>query len=235
MALDRQLSRDFWLNEFSGWENLSELEVAQARELVARVLQPVRSVFGVPVYVTSYGTWSDGTPRTGAHAHGAVDFVVANGFTRQAFEWLAQNVVPTGYVGRLIYEPQRSESEGQPQGEHIHLAPREAMVALNGDASIQVLEERAEGEYIMARIAAGLGASVAVLAGVFFSTGATAIRRCIMVLRRRCELQPHIAGFRGAPGLSRPTVSHRPRDRFGGAPDSKRPPGGNRGAVLVGS
>lgn len=206
MALDRQLSRNFWLNEFSGWEHASELEVAQAGELVARVLQPVRTVFGVPVTVTSWRRWSDGTPRTGAHAHGAVDFVVGNGMTRQAFEWIAQHIVPTGYVGRLIYEPQRSAAEGQPQGEHIHLAPREAMVALNGDASIQVLEERAEGEYIMARIAAGLGASVAVLAAVFFSTGATAIRRCIVFLGAAASSTHRLVVHPGDPG---PFAPHR--------------------------
>lgn len=168
MAADRQLSRDFWLHEFTGWQAASEDQVAQLEETVARVLQPVRSHLGVPVRPTSWLRWSDGTPRTGAHAYGALDFVADDDRTREAFDWLHVHVVPTGYVGRLIYEPVRSASEGEPQGEHVHVAPRDAMLAYNGDGTIEVLEETTEGRYVFARIAAAAGALGAALLGVIF-------------------------------------------------------------------
>ena len=170
MAADRQLSRNFWLSEAAGWEEASEDDVAELAETVARVLQPIRTAMGAPVRITSWQTWSSGERRTGAHSHaGTVDFTVDGGRTREAFEWASSALTPAGYVGRLIYEPARSSSEGEPQGEHVHMAPRGAMVEVFGDPNIQVLEERAEGEYVLYRVAAGLGlAGVAVLLGFLF-------------------------------------------------------------------
>lgn len=155
MALDRQLSRDFWLHEFPGWERATERQVARLEETVARVLQPIRTTFDVAVFPSSWLWWSSGDPRTGAHAAdgdataGTVDFVVDAGLTTDVFEWGSQHLTPSGYIGRWIYEPERSAAEGRRQGEHIHMAPREAMVEAFADSRIQVLEERAEGEYFL--------------------------------------------------------------------------------------
>jgi len=170
MALDRQLSRNFWLREASGFEDATEAEVAELAETVARVLQPIRTEFGVPVRISSWQTWSSGERRTGSHSHaGTVDFVVGGGLTRDAFEWASSALTPAGYIGRLIYEPSRSSAEGRAQGEHIHMAPRGAMVEVFGDPNIQVLEERAEGEYVFYRVATGLGlGAIAALAGFFW-------------------------------------------------------------------
>lgn len=171
MALDRKLSRDFWLHEFTGWERATEAQVSRLQETVARVLQPTRSRYGVPVRPTSWLAWSNGELRTGAHAHGGtVDYVVDDGLTRDAFEWAGRSLVPAGYIGRLIYEPARPATPTSPrQGEHIHMAPVADMVAHVGDSEIQVLEERREGEYVFARVAAGAGALGALaLGGLFF-------------------------------------------------------------------
>ena len=168
MALDRKLSRDFWLHEFTGWAAADEAQVAQLQETVTRVLQPTRSHFGVPVRPTSWLTWSDGTERTGSHAHGAIDYVVDNGLTREAFEWAGRVLVPSGYIGRLIYEPERAATVATPrQGEHIHMAPRAAMLAYNQDGSIQVLEEQEEGRYVFARVATAATAAAAAGALIF--------------------------------------------------------------------
>lgn len=169
---NRRLSRNFVLSELPGWDHpsVTEAEVARLEETVARVLQPIRTRFGVPVYVSSWTTWSDGELRDGSHAHGGtVDFVVADGRTREAFEWAAATLVPGGYIGRLIYEPERSAAEGQRQGEHIHMAPREAMLEAFGDPAIQVLEETTEGDYRFFRTATALGlGALAVVAGWLF-------------------------------------------------------------------
>lgn len=166
MALDRRLSRNFWLHEFTGWQNATEEQVRRLQETVSRVLQPIRSEFGTEVVPTSWIQWSSGAMRTGSHAHGgAVDFVLPNNQTREAFEWGARYLVPAGYIGRWIYEPARSAAEGTRQGEHVHMAPREAMVAL-GEPDVQVLVEKQEGEYEFFR--AGLGLGTAVVAALFF-------------------------------------------------------------------
>lgn len=149
MPRDRQLSANFRLSEWPCWELATESQVLELQETVARVLQPIRSRFG-PVWPTSWMHWSSGcVPRSGAHAQGGtVDFQVADGRTREAWEWGAQHLVPAGYIGRWIYEPERRDHQGRKvQGEHIHVAPREDMLALNGDGRIQVLEETAEGQY----------------------------------------------------------------------------------------
>lgn len=170
MATDRRLSANFRLSEFSGWERATEAQVARLRDTVARVLQPLRSALGVTVYPSSWLEWSDGTPRTGSHAEGGtVDFVVSQGLTRDAWEWGKGALVPSGYVGRWIYEPARSATEGVEQGEHIHVAPVRDMREAFGPekADIQVLEEESEGVYRLAFQAAapvvgGLGLLVAV-------------------------------------------------------------------------
>ncbi|MGE0161064.1 MAG: hypothetical protein AB7T31_16835 [Gemmatimonadales bacterium] len=150
MATDRQLSRNFRLSEFPGWRDATEEDVERLEETVARVLQPIRTALGVPVRIGSWMRWSDGSPRSGAHAHGGtVDFTVDQGRTPDAFAWGSQHLIPSGYVGRWIYEPARSAAEGTPQGEHIHVAPRVAMVEKFADGRIQVLEEREEGEYFL--------------------------------------------------------------------------------------
>lgn len=170
MQADRRLSRDFWLHEASGWERATDAQVAALEETVARVLQPIRSTFGVPVRITSWIAWSSGDLRGGSHAQGGtVDFTVGDGRTRDVYEWAATELVPAGYIGRLIYEPKRTASEGEPQGEHVHLAPRDAMIEAFGDPRIQVLEERAEGQYVFYRVATGLGlGALALLAGFLF-------------------------------------------------------------------
>lgn len=150
MAADRQLSANFRLSEFPGWRDASEHDVELLEETVARVLQPIRSRFGVAVRPTSWMRWSTGELRTGAHAHGGtIDFVADRGMTPEVFEWGAQELIPSGYIGRWIYEPERSSAEGKAQGEHIHMAPRAAMVEQFADSRIQVLEERAEGDYFL--------------------------------------------------------------------------------------
>jgi hypothetical protein len=178
MALDRQLSRDFRLSEFSGWEQATEAQVAQLSKTVARVLQPTRTQFGIPVTPTSWLRWSDGSMRTGAHAQGGtVDYVVADGRTREAHEWAHRYLIPGGYIGRLIYEPTRAAVGGSPrQGEHVHMAPVADMVAVQGPergGTIQVLEETTEGEYRYARLGLEIG-GLALAAVVFFCSLARA-------------------------------------------------------------
>lgn len=150
MSTDRRLSANFQLSEVPCWTEASEFEVDQLEEMAARVLQPVRTHFGVPVYVSSWRWWSDGcVPREGSHSAGAVDFWLPDGLTRTAWEWGAEYLIPAGYLGRWIYEPARTAAEGTPQGEHIHAAPRSAMLEVFGDGRIQVLEEKAEGQYVL--------------------------------------------------------------------------------------
>ena len=96
-----------------------------------------------------------------------MDYVVDGGMTREAHTWADRFLIPTGYIGRLIYEPMRTGNGAQ--GEHIHMAPRDDMVAAFGPSKgdIQSLEERAEGEYVFARL--GLGAvGLGLVALVFF-------------------------------------------------------------------
>lgn len=167
---DRRLSRDFWLHEWPQWQRFTPQEVAQLEEITARVLQPLRTAFGVAVVPSSAFYWSDGEPRTGSHAHGAVDFYLERGLTRDAWEWGKTNLMPAGYLGRWIYEPSRSgPGVENPQGEHIHAAPRSAMVAAFGDGRIQALEELEEGNYRLAfqEIPVAWGLLAALGAGAF--------------------------------------------------------------------
>lgn len=165
MAADRQLSRNFWLHEFPGWERATDSDVSMIAETVVRVLQPIRSELGSAVRPTSWLWWSDGTPRTGAHSHaGTIDFVVDGGRTFDAFDWANTALVPAGYIGRLIYEPERTGAPN-PQGEHIHMAPRAAMISVYGDPDIQVLRETSEGSYSLYRVAVAWSATALALGG----------------------------------------------------------------------
>lgn len=143
MAADTQLGGNFWLHEFPGWQLATDADVERLRVSVARVLQPARARFG-RLRPTSWMRWSNGELRTGAHAHGGtLDFVALDAPTRDVFEWGAEVLIPSGYIGRWIYEP---EVPGV-QGEHIHMAPVDAMVEQFGDSRIQVLEEVSPGRY----------------------------------------------------------------------------------------
>ncbi len=141
MADDQQLSKNFWLREFPGWERATDLNVAKAQETVARVLQPIRNQFGA-VQVSSWIWWSDGSRRTGSHGQGGtVDFYVGAGLTEEAWKWGNTHLMPAGYIGRWIYEPQTPN-----QGEHIHMAPRADMVKAFGDGRIQSLRKLPSGD-----------------------------------------------------------------------------------------
>lgn len=139
---DRQLARDFWLHEFPCWKQATEANVERLQETVARVLQPIRNRWG-PVVPTSWMWWSaDCIPRTGSHARGGtVDFVTPEADLWEVFKWGNTYIMPSGYVGRWIYEP-----ETEFQGEHIHCAPRRDMIEYTGDGSIQALQELEDGE-----------------------------------------------------------------------------------------
>lgn len=152
MIADRQLAADFWLNEAPCWWLATESQVAKLEETVARVAQPIRRAFG-PTYITSWLWWSGGcAPRDGVHAFGGtIDLVVGGGRTFEAWEWGNLHLMPTGYLGRWIYEPEIRGPDGEKiQGEHIHAAPREDMIAYNGDARIQSLRETEPGRYVLA-------------------------------------------------------------------------------------
>lgn len=155
MASDRQLARNFWLHEFPCYELADERQVEALQETVARVLQPARDRFG-RIKPTSWLWWSDGcTPRDGAHdpdgPHpGTVDFVALDAPTRDVWEWGRDAILPAGYIGRWIYEPRFEDELGRKiQGEHVHAAPRAAMMAL-GRPEIQALEETEPGVYVFA-------------------------------------------------------------------------------------
>lgn len=138
---DFQLSRNFWLHEAPCWQLATEQEAAKLQETAARVLQPVRNSFG-PTYITSWIWWSSGCQRrSGSHSQGGtVDFVVGGGQTLDAWEWGNTHLMPSGYIGRWIYEP-----ETDTQGEHIHMAPRADMIAAFADPTIKSLKELPDG------------------------------------------------------------------------------------------
>lgn len=147
---DRQLSNNFWLHEFPGWDHplTNERDVARLRESVQRVLQPIRNEFG-PVVPTSWMRWSDGSARDGSHAHGGtVDFQTPSASLRDVASWGVTYLLPSGYVGRWIYEPARAATDpGGRQGEHIHMAPRAAMLEALGIGDIGAYNETSEGRY----------------------------------------------------------------------------------------
>lgn len=149
MAVDRKLSANFSLHEFSGWEQATETQVARLEETVVRVLQPTRNRWGA-VHPTSWLRWSDGTLRSGAHrAGGTVDFTTPNAPMREVASWGVEELMPSGYIGRWIYEPERAATASTPrQGEHIHVAPRADMIEVFGANDLGAYEEVAEGEYV---------------------------------------------------------------------------------------
>ena len=142
MIADRQLTRNFWLHEAPCWELATEADARKLQESAARVLQPVRNVFG-PTYISSWKWWRDGcTPRTGPHREGGtIDFVVSGGRTEDAWKWGNTHLMPSGYIGRWIYEP-----DGPSQNEHIHMAPRADMIAAAGLDDIKSLRELPNGD-----------------------------------------------------------------------------------------
>lgn len=146
IAENVQLSRNFWLSEAPCWTKATPAQVAKLQETAQRVLQPIRNTWG-PVTITSWLWWrNECTPRTGAHAHGGtVDFVTPGADLRDVWEWGKTYLLPSGYVGRWIWEPTTAT-----QGEHIHVAPRADMLALNGDGKILALEETPDGRYLVA-------------------------------------------------------------------------------------
>lgn len=157
MVADRQLSANFRLSRMPCWERASEDDVARLRETVARVLQPARDRWGA-IVVSSWRWWRDGcTPRSGAHAGGGtVDIVPFGAPAPQVFEWLRRYIVPAGYVGRLIYEPDWWRDGGDEpagpgdvkvQGEHIHIAPRRDMADAGLPDDVGVYEETQPGSY----------------------------------------------------------------------------------------
>lgn len=143
---DRQLTRNFWLSEAPCWTHATEAQAGKLQETAARVLQPVRNVFGRTI-ITSWMFWRNGcTPRTGTHAQGGtIDFDVP-GKTEEVWEWGNTFLMPTGYIGRWIFEPETPN-----QGAHIHMAPRADMIAHNGDGRIQSLRELPDGDVFVFR------------------------------------------------------------------------------------
>lgn len=145
MATDVHLSKDFWLSEAPCWHLANASDVRKLQETTARVLQPIRNVFG-PTYITSWKWWSHGCEaRTGVHQEGGTVDLVVPGRTLEAWEWGNTHLMPSGYIGRWIWEPNTPR-----QGEHIHCAPRADMLAYNGDGRIQSLKETPTGEYFLA-------------------------------------------------------------------------------------
>jgi hypothetical protein len=142
MGADYQLTRDFRLSEAPCWWLASPADIARLQETAARVAQPLRNTFG-PVYITSWKWWREGCePRDGVHELGGTIDLVVPGRTREAWEWGNTHLMPTGFIGRWIYEPESSSEH-----EHIHVAPRQDMLEYNGDGRIQSLEKLRSGDY----------------------------------------------------------------------------------------
>lgn len=152
MASDRQLSRNFWLREFPGWQHYTEPEVLALQETVQRVLQPVRDTFGSTV-PTSGIFWSSGERRTGAHgvSGGTVDFIVPGVELLEVFDWGRTMLFPAGYLGRWIYEPDFRNDDGELiQREHLHAATRSDMRAAFGKNDIGAFIEEEPDRYVRA-------------------------------------------------------------------------------------
>jgi len=148
MADDVQLSRNFMLSEAPCWWLATAAQVARLQETAARVLQPIRTKFG-KTQITSWMWWSAGcVPRGGAHSWGGtIDFTVPDAELWDVFEWGNSYLMPTGYIGRWIYEPEVLDEDGkQVQGEHIHMAPRADMIGVFNDPKIQSLRELPSGD-----------------------------------------------------------------------------------------
>lgn len=138
-----RLGPNFTLEEMPCYQSATPAQIERLRETVAEVLQPVRDRWG-PVKVSSWGWWSSGcTPRTGSHAHGAVDFYTTQADLYQVFRWGVNELVPRGYVGRWIYEPHVPGV----QGAHIHMAPAAAMLEAFGDPYTMAYVETSPDKY----------------------------------------------------------------------------------------
>lgn len=97
---------DFYLEEPAfarGVPTASPIQLANLRDLVDNILQPIRDRFG-PVVPTSWTVYSSGAPRTGAHATGgAVDFQVPGASLEDVHRWAAGAL--WGRFGELGREP----------------------------------------------------------------------------------------------------------------------------------
>ena len=147
MATDAQLSRNFWLSEAPCWWHANAEEIGRLQESTARVLQPTRNRWGETI-ITSWMWWRDGCEaRTGSHSWGGtIDYVVPGADLWEVFEWSNSYLMPSGYIGRLIYEPDRFDEKGKKiQGEHIHMAPRADMVGVYNDPVIKSMRETDDG------------------------------------------------------------------------------------------
>ncbi|KKM75385.1 hypothetical protein LCGC14_1390750 [marine sediment metagenome] len=129
-----RLSPNFTLEEMPCYERAGPTDVARIRTTAERVLQPVRDRWGL-TRVSSWKWWRSGcTPRSGSHAHGGtVDFTVPGADLRAVFDWGLKALMPLGYIGRWIYEPELRGPAGEVlQGAHIHMAPVADMVSAYG-------------------------------------------------------------------------------------------------------
>lgn len=120
-----QLSRNFTLEEMPCYRSATPLDIARLYDTVQNVLQPVRDRWGL-TRVTSWKWWRSGcVQRDGSHAGGGtVDFIVPGANLRDVFDWGVKELMPRGYIGRWIFEPEWRDDSGQlVQGEHIHVAP----------------------------------------------------------------------------------------------------------------
>lgn len=122
-----QLSRNFRLGEFSGWQLAESPQLEQLERVVRTILQPIRDTFGA-VVPTSWYAWSSGAPRTGAHGTGgAVDFVVPGTPLPVVWAWARSNL----RVGEFIDER-----------DHLHAT----LPGIGGQG--EFLIEPIEGEYV---------------------------------------------------------------------------------------
>jgi hypothetical protein len=135
VAADRQLSRDFWLREFPGWESATEKQIGRLEMLVTMILQPARRVHG-KLQPTS---WLRPGAKS-AHATGdAVDFVALETSNATVHEWIA-TFLP-GAFGELILEPNNRAVGGG--GAHVHVTNW----GYGGRGEVLVERELEEGRY----------------------------------------------------------------------------------------
>lgn len=106
---DRQLSSDFRLSEFPGWDapQVTEADVSTLQWTVDNILQPTRDQWG-PLRVTSW-LWLPGVPGArqelggGAHADpGTVDFVPEAAPVSTVHRWMGSEL--DGLYGELLDE-----------------------------------------------------------------------------------------------------------------------------------
>ncbi len=154
MAKDRQLSRDFWLREFPGWEIATEDEVQRLAILVSMVLQPARRVWG-QLKPTSWLRRGD----SGTHGTGdGVDFIPLDATTTAVHQWIATYL--PGSFGELILEPNNKAVGGG--GAHVHVSNW----GHGGHGEVLVEKELEEGRYDLGHALAGVPA-IALLGFLF--------------------------------------------------------------------